>query len=174
MARTPASPRAGEQRLSLAGSSRLLGKFQTEVLEHIEAQSLAAAIPEPPRTAHSGWLATALVTWITVAALLAFNPPLVSGPVAHAFVTAPAQREASLRYGIWLANGAVQRFIARSNRLPSFLGETGYSDRTIQMRVTGSRSYELVGTEGETALTLPSNVPADAFLGESVRTLRGY
>lgn len=164
--------RAGGKHLSPVGSSRLLQQIQAEVLEHLEEHAAAAAFPEAPTTAPNGWLAAAMATWILFAALLLWRPSFARGPQSHPTVVPTAQREASLRYGVWLANGAVQRFIVRNSRLPSFLNEAGVSDTTIQLRVTGERSYELVGSEGDASVTLASGASADLFLGESVRALQ--
>lgn len=173
MAKERGLRRAGGKRLSESGSSRLLQQVQAEVLEQLEEQAAAATIPESPLTASSAWLAAAMLSWLVVASLLVFRPAVASGPINHPYTPPTVQREASLRYGIWLANASVQRFLSEQHRLPSFLAEAGVMDTTIAMRVTGETSYVLEGNDGEIALTLPSASAADSFLGESVRELRG-
>ena len=157
---------------SLPDSARLLEQIQAEVLEHIEAQRAGALTPDAPAFASGGWLAAALLTWLTVAALVVFRPGFVSAPVGQPWSSPLARREASLRYGVWLADGAVRRFLTTNKRLPSFLGEAGVGDPTIQLIVTGERSYELVGSEGAVGIKLTSSGSADAFLGESLSELR--
>ncbi|MEO5798457.1 MAG: hypothetical protein ABIZ70_03545 [Gemmatimonadales bacterium] len=173
MARERGLRAAGGKRLSETGSSRLLQQIQAEVLEELEVHAAAAAIPVAPRTAPSGWLAAAMLSWIAVAALVFFRPALTRGPVAEVVDVPPAQRAASNRYGIWLADAAVRRFYAKQHRMPSFLGEAGVADTTVRMRVTGEKSYELEAGDAEAPLTFVSGGSIDAFLGESVQRLRG-
>ncbi|MES2306014.1 MAG: hypothetical protein V4558_10915 [Gemmatimonadota bacterium] len=173
MAKERGLRRAGGKRLSEAGSSRLLQQIQAEVLEELEVHAAAASVPVAPQTAPSGWLAGALLTWILVAALLIFRPGFTRGPADTPVALPPSLHEASNRYGIWLADGAVRRFFAANHRMPSFLGEAGVSDTTLRMRVTGERTYELQAGEGETLLSFASGSSIDAFLGESISLLRG-
>lgn len=171
MAKERGLRRAGGKRLSEAGSSRLLEQIQAELLEHLDEQSAAATIPVAPPTAPSGWLAAALGSWLLVAALLVLQPAIVRPPVSRPFKTAVGKRDASLRYGVWLAHHRVQEFVATNQRLPSFLGEAGVNDSSVTMRVTGERSYVLEASEGSSGVRFTSEESPAAFLGESLHIL---
>ncbi|MES2124635.1 MAG: hypothetical protein V4503_08090 [Gemmatimonadota bacterium] len=161
-----------ETPVSTDTSSRFLEKLQAEVLEEIKAQSSPDQLGPKRNFAPDRWLGAALATWLTVIGLVVFRPAIVAPPASEPFAPPAAEREASLRYGVWLARGAVQRFVASNGRLPSFLAETGFADAAIELRATGERTYELVGTEGSTVVTLASGESSDAFLGSSLSTLR--
>lgn len=165
--------RAGGKRLSQAGSSRLLEQLQAELMEELQTHQDAAVLPERAAVAPGGWLAAAFITWLVVALLLLASPEVARGPVSHPFLETPARREASLRYGVYLADLAVQRFLGAHGRLPSFPAEAGISDSSIQMQVTGERSYVLDGVEGEARVMLASDASARDFLGTSYEQLTG-
>lgn len=161
-----------ETPVSADTSSRFLEKLQAELLEEIKAQAGSAGVGPGRVSVPDRWLGAAVATWLTVIGLLLFRPAVVAPPVPHPFTSPAAERDASLRYGLWLARGAVGRFVTANGRLPSFLAETGFTDPTIELRATGERTFELVGSEGETTVTLASGASADAFLGTSLSTLQ--
>ncbi len=76
-------------------------------------------------------------------------------------------REASLR--IMMANAAqhIERYRTRHGRLPKSLRSAGAHGQSIQYVVDGSDSYRLTGTNGQVALTLRSDQPLPAFIGNS-------
>lgn len=104
--------------------------------------------------------------------LLLSPPPLLRGPEPAPFRPDEGTAEASLRYGMWLAQHRVERFHDRTGRLPSFLREAGPTDPAITMDVTGERNYRLLGREGTLELVLTDRMAADSFLGSSLERLR--
>lgn len=122
--------------------------------------------------ADPAWLAAASVSWLAVFLVLLSPPGFLRPPEPRPYRPPDDAIEASLRYGLWLADHRVREFLSRHGRLPSFLGETGAGDRAITMDVTGERSYRLVGRVGELELVLTDAMAADSFLGASVEALR--
>ncbi|MEP6590135.1 MAG: hypothetical protein ABJC19_03030 [Gemmatimonadota bacterium] len=161
-----------ETAISLPTSSRLLEDLQAELVEQIATRAAASVAPPKRIGAPDLWLGAAIATWLAVIGLLLLRPAVVAPPASHPFTPPAVQREASLRYGVWLARGAVLRFVAEHHRLPSFLAETGFSDSTIALRATGERSFELEGQDGAATVMLASDASAEAFLGESLTLLQ--
>lgn len=125
------------------------------------------ALAPAPTTVSNGWLAAAFASWLLFAALLLFRPAFVRGPAPAPFTPSAAERDPSLRYGLWLARRQIDRFRTREGRLPSFLGETGFRDTTITMDVTGESTFVLIGRDHDLTLRLASAMAADSFLGRS-------
>jgi|CXWL01.1.fsa_nt_gi hypothetical protein len=120
----------------------------------------------------SGWLAAALGGWGVVALLQVTQPAAVRGPEDRPWTPAPSLADASLRYGLWLADARVEAFLEANGRLPSFLEETGLADSSLTLTATGERTYRLEGRQGTLRLELSSGMAADSFLGASLETLR--
>jgi hypothetical protein len=149
----------------------------TEAQEQVRAQAerraaARAELPPPPPRVSSGLLASALASWLVVAALLLLRPSVVRGPTDHPWEPSPSVSEASLRYGLWLAQGHVEAFVRTNQRMPSFRAEAGVEDRSITLTIEQGRSYHLDGTQGALQLRLTSTMAADSFLGSSLTQLR--
>lgn len=129
--------------------------------------------PPPPPVVPSAWLAAALSSWLMVVWLLLATPAVARGPEDRPWQAATAQREASLRYGLWLAHDRVEGFRRDHGRLPSFLAEAGVQDSGLTLVVQGERAYTIEGRDGPMRLSLGSTMAADSFLGSSLRLLRG-
>lgn len=126
-----------------------------------------------PAAVDQTWLAAAALGWLVVFFALLTPPAFLRGPAPVPYRPPDGTVEASLRYGLWLADHRVGDFLAREGRLPSFLAESGTSDPAITLDVTGERSYRLVGRAGELELVLTDRMAADSFLGTSLTALRG-
>lgn len=129
--------------------------------------------PAPPPSVPSGWLAAAMGTWLVVVWLLVATPAFARGPEDRPWHATAAQREASLRYGLWLARDRVEGFHREHGRLPSFLAEAGVADTSLMLVVEGERQYTVEGRDGPVRLSLASTMAADSFLGSSLTLLRG-
>lgn len=134
--------------------------------------AVAQAPPVAP-SVPSGWLAAALGSWLVVAWLLLATPAIARGPEGRPWQPVAAQREASLRYGLWLARDRVEGFRRDHGRLPSFLAEAGVPDTSLTLVVEGERNYTLEGRDGPLLVSFGSTMAADSFLGSSLRMLRG-
>lgn len=150
-----------------------LAEAHAAVLAREAARRQAAAELAPPKPrADTGWLAAAAIAWLVVMLVWLAPPRFLQGAQPRPFLPAPAQAEASLRYGIWLARHRVAAFTRAEGRLPSFLGEVDVIDPEITLEATGESSYRLVGRLGDRALRYESAMSVDSFLGESMRVLR--
>jgi hypothetical protein len=127
--------------------------------------------PAPRRSAPGAWIAAAFAVWTLFGIMVTVRPAIVQGPARHPFASAVGAEDPSLRYGLWLARGRVEQFVAHRGRLPSFLGEAGVTDPAITMAVTGDRAYRLDATERGVSLSLSSRMAADSFLGNSLTGL---
>ena len=102
------------------------------------------------------WRAAASASWLVVFLILLTPPAFLRAPAPRPYRPPAEATEASLRFGLWLANHRIELFLAGQGRLPSFLGETGAGDPAITM--------ELVLTDA---------TAAEAFLGNSLTMLSG-
>lgn len=125
-----------------------------------------------PAAVDQTWFAAAAAGWLVVFLVLLTPPAFLRPPAPAPYRPPEGALEASLRYGLWLADHRVGDFVAREGRLPSFLAESGSGDPAITMEVTGERSYRLVGRAGELELVLTDRMAADSFLGSSLAVLR--
>jgi hypothetical protein len=153
--------------------SPALAEAMGAVLKESERRIAVETVPPPRAAVPSGWLAAALGTWLIVAWLLLAPPALARGPEDHPWRPTVAEREASLRYGLWLAHDRVEGFRREHGRLPSFLAEAGVEDGTLTLVVEGERDYTLEGRDGPMELHLGSAMAADSFLGSSLTLLDG-
>lgn len=153
--------------------STTLADAMGEVWAETERRVVAAeAPPPPPAGAPTAWVAAALGGWIVAAGLLLFRPAFTRGPVDQPWQPEPAVAEASLRYGIWLAQHRVADFQRDKGRLPSFLAEAGVADPSLILKAEGERRYTVEGRQGDLFLQLSSAMAADSFLGTSLVSLR--
>lgn len=130
----------------------------------------AAEAPTGPAGVDRPWLAAALLAWGVVAVSLTGDfAAFRQVPVSRPYEAPAGLAEASLRYGAWLAQGAVERFTGREGRLPSFLAEAGVTDPVLTFEVTGERSYRLVASE--TIVVTESSDPG-TVLGDALDQLR--
>ena len=153
--------------------SPALAEAMGAVLKESARRIAVAEAPPPPPSVPSGWLAAALGTWLVVAWLWLATPAIARGPMDRPWQATVTEREASLRYGLWLARDRVDGFRRQNGRLPSFLAEAGVADTSLSLVVEGERNYILEGRDGPMRLRLGSAMAADSFLGSSLRLLRG-
>jgi hypothetical protein len=153
--------------------SEALAEAQAAVLEAERRKVASARDTVRAPAIPGGWLAAAIAVWTLLLGLITFRPAIARGAEPHPFVTAPGAEEASLRFSLWLARQRVDQFVASRGRLPSFLGETGFTDSGVTLRVTGDRRYELHGSLSGLQLVLGSRMAADSFLGQSLVQLGG-
>jgi len=153
--------------------SPALAQAMGAVLKESARRIAVEEAPPPAPTVPSGWLASALGAWLVLAWLLVATPAIARGPEDRPWQATVAQREASLRYGLWLARDRVDGFHRAEGRLPSFLAEAGVTDTSFTLVIEGERQYTLEGRDGPMRLSLESTMAADSFLGSSLTLLRG-
>jgi hypothetical protein len=132
----------------------------------------------PPRTSASGhppaWrVAVILSGWALIGWIWLAEPAMFFGPPATAEVL-PAEREARLRYAMYIHHQDIVTFRRDSGRVPNSLAELD-ADGTDAVRLAFDEkgAWSLVGTDGDLSLTLTETMSADSFLGTSVATLQG-
>ena len=89
----------------------------------------------------------------------------------QAGILSPVEREARLRYGIYLQHGRVTAFRARSGRLPESLREAGPVEAGVEYERTTDDNFEVFGTADGTVLKLSDRMSADSFLGDALSRL---
>lgn len=114
------------------------------------------------RTTRLGILGGAL----TIALILAFRPPAWILPAPLPTPTA-AEREASIRFAMYLQAQQVEHFRATRGRIPSQLSEAGQPIPEIQYTALTGTTYRLRSTVDST-IQFTSTDSLNAFLGESM------
>lgn len=154
-------------------ASSSLQALQAEVLAEVDARRQVT--PAAKRRVDGTWLVIAGASWLVVLAIWLIQPALIRGPQSPDPETTMTRshREASLRYGLWLAHGAVERFRARDGRLPQRLSEAGIDDPALSITVKSAYDYELTAREGALRVLLTPDTDMDAYGRDALRQLRG-
>lgn len=90
---------------------------------------------------------------------------LFEGP--HAATLTATQREAKLRFAIFLQHGRIEAFRHDQGRLPKSLREAGAAEDGVEFERTADDGYEVFGSADGTVLRLSSRMSADSFLGNA-------
>lgn len=111
----------------------------------------------------------ALAVVLVVALYLAFSPPgwILPPPVP---VPTAAEREASIRFSMFLQAQQIEHFRATRGRLPGSLDEAGAPLPGIRYNILSESGYTLA-SEADSAIRYTSNDSLNAFLGESMALL---
>ena len=112
---------------------------------------------------------TVLGIVLVSALVLAFAPPAWVLPDPPPMPT-PAEREASVRFSIFLQAQQIEHFRATRGRLPSTLEEAGSPLPGVAYQVTSGTTYQLRSTMDQ-AIAYNSTDSLRAFLGESMAQL---
>jgi hypothetical protein len=112
---------------------------------------------------------TAMGALLVVLLVLAFSPPAWILPPPQPAPTA-AEREASIRFSMFLQAQQVEHFRNTRGRLPATLGEAGTPLPGIQYLVQSATAYQLRSTT-DNSIAYNSTDSLHAFLGESMALL---
>lgn len=85
-------------------------------------------------------------------------------------LTAP-QREARLRYAIYLQRARISEFQSKHGRLPESSRDAGPVESGVQYERTTDNSYQVFGSVDGTVLRLSDRMSADSFLGDALRQI---
>lgn len=120
---------------------------------------------------HRPWLTLFIVVaWAFVAYVWIARPAfLFEGPTPTE--TTASQREARLRYAVYLQRGRVAAYRTEHGRLPETLREAGPVEEGVEYERTSDSSYTVFGTVDGTVLRLSDRMSADSFLGDALRRL---
>lgn len=117
-----------------------------------------------------GLLLFIVAAWAFIAYIWIARPAFVFQDQAAAPQT-PDQREARMRYAIYLQRGRVAAYLAEHHRLPESLRETGNVESGVEYERLTDNSYDVFGTVDGTLLRLNDRMSADSFLGDAIRRL---
>lgn len=117
-----------------------------------------------------GWLLIVVFAWGFIAYAWIARPDFL-----FRVGTTPAlsveQREARMRYAVYLQRARVETFRARAGRLPETLLESGPVERGVEYERIAEDRYEISGSVDGTVLRLGDRMSADSFLGDAVKRL---
>ena len=114
---------------------------------------------------------------ISVPALLfcAFSfivrPEFIWGPKVAAM--APAERDANIRFTMFLLGQRIRSFRAAHGQLPASLEAVGERPSGIAYAVVSDTVFQLTADDAGKPLVLRSDAPTAEFLGDAARRLRG-
>lgn len=125
-----------------------------------------------PRTTQQTLLFLVLLGWAVLAWIWTARPAAIFSSRAAARPVSAAQREASLRYAIYLQRHEIADYARQHGRLPATLVEVELDPSAGLVLEHGEGGgWAVVGTQGEVALRLTDRMNADSFLGSSLITL---
>lgn len=117
-----------------------------------------------------GLLLFIVAAWAFIAYIWIARPAFIFQGQAAAPQT-PDQREARMRYAIYLQRARVATYLAEHHRLPESLRETGDVESGVGYERLTDNSYDVFGTVDGTLLRLNDRMSADSFLGDAIRRL---
>jgi hypothetical protein len=137
------------------------------------AQRLETPRSAAPPSRETPLIAFILMGWAAIGWIWLARPAMIFGPTVAA--EAPvAEREARLRFGMYLHHQEIVAFTQDSGRLPTSLAELALeAPDGVQLEFDPQGAWALVGTDGELTLRLTETMSADSFLGTSLATLQG-
>lgn len=114
-----------------------------------------------------------LLGWALIGYIWLAEPAFIFGPTGATEVPA-AEREARLRFGMYLQHQEIVAFTRDSGRLPHSLGELEMDPADgVQLEFDQQGAWALVGNDGDLSLRLTESMSADSFLGTSLVILQG-
>lgn len=99
------------------------------------------------------------------------RPEFIWGPKA---TNVPAaERDANLRFTMFLLGQRIRSFRHANGRLPATLATLGETPPGISYSILSDTVFQLTGDDGGKVLVLRSDAPVAEFLGDAARRLRG-
>lgn len=142
--------------------------------ETIAAHTRRAEEPPPPPPPRRAVLRIALILagWATIGWIWLARPAAIFGPTQAGEVPV-AEREARLRFAVYLRHEDLVAFRNDSGRLPHSLDELGAEDpEGVTLTYDPEGAWTLEGTDQELKVRLVERMSADSFLGRSLDLLR--
>lgn len=148
---------------SASERKKLIEQYEQSKRSEVERQSLEQVqAARRKRTTRLSVLGITLV----IALVLAFRPPAWILPPPLPTPTA-AEREASIRFALYLQAQQVEHFRATRGKIPSQLAEAGHPLPGIQYTALSGTTYRLRSTVDST-IQYTSTDSLNTFLGESM------
>ena len=154
-------------RPSTASESKKLVE-QYEQSKRSEAERQSAEQVQAVRRKRTTRL-TALSIVLVIALVMAFKPPAWILPPPQPTPTA-AEREASIRFALYLQAQQIEHFRTTRGRLPSQSSEAGQPSPGVQYIAVSGTAYQLRST-ADSSIRYTSTDSLNAFLGESMTQL---
>ena len=158
-------------------SQQELGEAVRDVLDSQresegELRHIRAARKE--RDAHTkyqpGLLLFIVAAWGFIGYAWVARPAYLFGGAPRSTLSA-VQREARMRYAIYLQRGRVEAYRAAKGRLPESLREAGAVESGVEYERTTEADYQISGSVDGTVLRLSDRMSADSFLGDALRQI---
>lgn len=115
------------------------------------------------RRTHTAVLALCILSWGALAYTWLAKPAWLFPPDPAASRT-PSEREARLRFGLYLERERVLEFRATHRRLPATLAEAGDVEEGIEYTVSGDSTFVVSAMVRDSLLTLNESQSADQLL----------
>jgi hypothetical protein len=112
----------------------------------------------------------AVLAWGVLAWLWIARPAMIFGAGRTAKAMTESERDAFVRYSLYLEKARVEDFRRLNGRLPTSLAEAGPTEDGVTLATT-SDGYVLEGTASGTTLRLTERMNADSFLGDATGRL---
>jgi hypothetical protein len=140
------------------------------VATHAERAEVPRAVAAPRREAPL--VAAIVLGWVLIGWIWLSKPAVVFGPAPVPEITRQ-EREARLRFAMYLHHQEIVAFAQDSGRLPHSLEELSVDrEEAVQLAFDASGGWALTGTDETLSLRLTEGMSADSFLGRSLETLR--
>ncbi len=141
---------------------QLLEAFEGVVSREREKAVERRSLPVARRT-HVVVLVACILSWGALAYIWLARPEWLF-PGNPAAGLAPAEREARLRFAIYLERERVLDFRASHHRLPSSLAEAGDVEAGVEYAVSGDSTFVVSAVVRDSLLTLNESQAADDLL----------
>jgi hypothetical protein len=125
----------------------------------------ARTVSEPARRRRNSLaiIALGVISWGWLGYTWLFKPAWLFAP-DQSIAQTPAEREATLRFGMYLESERVRDYFDANRRLPMDLGEAGDLEQGVDYSISGDSSFVLTGTLGTATLRLSSDDDVQEFL----------
>lgn len=157
---TGPGPDAGDP--TPAGKHELLAAFDGVVAREREKTIESRSLPVARRT-HLLVLGLCILSWGALTYTWLAKPAWLF-PQDQAAGLTPAEREARLRFGMYLERERVLDFRATHHRLPASLAEAGDVEEGIEYMVSGESTFVVSAMVRDSLLTLNESQSAEELL----------
>ncbi len=126
----------------------------------------------PPRNRQRSLLLMTMLGWAVLGWIWIARPAAIFGTGAPEPAVSAEQREARLRYAIYLQRHEIAAYLRQSGRLPATLADAELdSSAGLRLEYGADGGWAVVGDHDGTPLRLTERMDADSFLGNSLTIL---
>jgi hypothetical protein len=143
-----------------------------DVMDHAVRVQREITAPRPIRGRLAGRIG-ALLVCVPLLGFSAYSyvvrPEFIWG---QALETSPVQRDAGLRFGMYLLAQRIESYRAQTGHYPESLEAVDGAPDGMRYRLISESAFEL-RSDNDSAVVLRSTEPVDAFLGNSPQVIQG-